>query len=156
MQKKIQKSQLPCTDGITLLELVIVVSIIAVLLTFSFPALGSLRQNLLLRNGARRVASLVRLARVEALNSGDTVRVTFDRTNNRILYRRGSDPTQIHLLPQGVRIAGTNFPNNRLHVFSSGTPDRGGTVTLNSLDRYLYAIVTPVTARVRISDTPPW
>ncbi len=139
----------------TLLELIIVISVISFMLAFSFPALGSLRQMLLLRSGARGIASLMRSARIEALNSGDLVRVTFDRTNNRVLLRRGSEPTRIHYLPTGVRIVGTNFPANRLHFFSSGTPDRGGTVTLSSQDRYLYCIITPVTARVRISETPP-
>jgi hypothetical protein len=50
----------------------------------------------------------------------------------------------------------TNFTDNNLYFYPNGVPSMGGTITLkNKRGKVLYVIMTPVTARVRISPTPP-
>jgi len=57
---------------------------------------------------------------------------------------------------KGVELFKTNFTDDRVKLYPNGVPSMGGTVTLkNKRGKVLYVIMTPVTARVRISPNPP-
>ncbi|MCX6088854.1 MAG: prepilin-type N-terminal cleavage/methylation domain-containing protein [Candidatus Atribacteria bacterium] len=60
----------------------------------------------------------------------------------------------LYEIPEGVVLYRANFiENNILYFYPTGTPSSGGTITLRVKDRLKYVIITPVTGRVRISDT---
>jgi len=48
------------------------------------------------------------------------------------------------------------YTNNNLYFYPNSVPSMGGTITLkNKRGKILYVIMTPVTARVRVSPNPP-
>ena len=60
------------------------------------------------------------------------------------------------IILKGVDLFNTNFTDNNLYFYPNGVPSMGGTITLkNKRGKVLYVIMTPVTARVRISPEPP-
>jgi hypothetical protein len=60
------------------------------------------------------------------------------------------------IILKDIDLFNTNFTNNRVNFNPNGSPSMGGTVTLkNKRGKELYVIMTPVTARVRVSPDPP-
>lgn len=111
-----------------------------------------------LKIAARKLAEDLRLARQEAIISGEASRVYFFVYSKSYLVRLGEDSLYIEL-PKGVNYRGTTtFPGTppQVHFNSLGRPSSGGTVILkSSRGDKLYVIMTPVTGRVRISKEPP-
>lgn len=70
--------------GFTLIEMVVVLAILGVIFAFGFPAL----QELLIRNqiesAARQTATIMRVARLEAIKKSHPVFVAFDTTKNTV------------------------------------------------------------------------
>lgn len=143
------------TSGFLLLELILVLSFVALLCAFAFPSFTRCQSNLALPGVAQKVASTVRLARIEAIEGSVNTRIIFDVAANRILFRGKDGKTKIYSLPAGVTLYTTNFPSHTLSFYPQGTPSRGGTIALRTSERFRYVIVAPVTGRVRISDSPP-
>ncbi|MGC8778505.1 MAG: GspH/FimT family protein, partial [Candidatus Caldatribacteriaceae bacterium] len=102
-----------------------------------------------------QVLTKIRQAKIEAMQSGKDIRLLFDTSGNRVLYRGKSGKTEIISFPKGIKLYTTNFPSNILYFNSAGTPSCGGTVTIRSGGERRYIIVTPVTGRVRFSEKPP-
>jgi type II secretory pathway pseudopilin PulG len=134
--------------GFSVLELVLVVSLLALLLSFSFPLLSGFANRALLKNSASLLAQCLRLARVEALRRGGCVSVFLGKDFFKLYYPDGE--TVSFSLPQGVEVGYTSFPGQRLFFFPTGVPASGGSVTLESGGIRSRVLVTPVTARVRL------
>ncbi|NLY04626.1 Tfp pilus assembly protein FimT/FimU, partial [Candidatus Sordicultor fermentans] len=75
------------SSGFTILELLIVISIISIISAFSFPHLLNWQTSLLGRLTAQRIASDLRLAKIEALRTGATTKITFDPAQDLFIYR---------------------------------------------------------------------
>lgn len=69
------------SSGVTLLELVVVVAILATATVFALPAIRVGSDNLQLRAGASRVASLLREARQQAVTHRRPARVTLEASH---------------------------------------------------------------------------
>ncbi len=134
--------------GFTVLELVLVVSLLALLLSFSFPLLGDFANRALLKNSASLLAQCLRLARVEALRRGGCVSVFLGKNFFKLYYPDGE--TTSFPLPRGVEVSHTSFPGQRLLFFPTGVPASGGNVTLEKGKIRSRILITPVTARVRL------
>ncbi len=72
-------------QGFTLLEVALVVIIIAVVLTVSYPALSRGSAALRLRTTGRDVVNAMRLAREKAITEQNEMRVVADRSGEKIL-----------------------------------------------------------------------
>ena len=60
------------------------------------------------------------------------------------------------IILKDIDLFNTNFTDNNLYFYPNGVPSMGGTITLkNKRGKVLYVIMTPVTARVRVSPNPP-
>ncbi|KYO65837.1 GspH/FimT family protein [Thermovenabulum gondwanense] len=142
-------------SGFTLIELLIIIAIFAIITTLALPRFESTLENFKLNLAGQQVARHIALAREKALSEGVTVRLIFDlhsKDNYQILVSiQGSK----FVLPPGVKFSYTNFPGNTLEFYPSGVPSQGGTVAISGKYKTYYVIVTPVTARVRIGDSPP-
>lgn len=64
--------------GFTLLELIVVMTLLALVLAIAAPRLGEFLSGRDAREEARRMLSLVRFARAEAIERGESMRVWFD------------------------------------------------------------------------------
>lgn len=68
-------------SGVTLLELVVVLAVLAIVTAFALPSIRLGAQNLQLRAGAGRVASLLREARLQAVTHRRSTRVSLESSH---------------------------------------------------------------------------
>ena len=146
--------------GYTLIELIIVTTLISILTAIAIPnfPLLSGRQ---LAGTAWKIAGDVRLARSEAVITGQTCRITFYVAEGNYRFASAKE-TRLSELPEGITFpTSTTFAkdssgNPYIQFNPLGRPSGGGTVTLQSESgEKRYIIVTPVTGRVRVSRDPP-
>jgi prepilin-type N-terminal cleavage/methylation domain-containing protein len=143
------------SKGYTLIELMVVVGIIALLLGLSLNGLNSLIQWNKLNTAAAILSSELKTAQAMAFYQGIYYKLQFWPTLERYRIYKGIELYQDIQLAD-IDLFNTNFTNNKVFFYPSGVPGQGGTVTLkNKIGKVLYVIMTPVTARVRVSPEPP-
>ncbi len=146
-----------CKKGFTLLEVVVIVSLLAILLSVAVPSAAPL-ENWKLQTAAQELAAHLREARQDAIASGQPSEILFLVYENCYLLRLHTGSQRVDL-PAGIEYEGTTtFPGMppRVSFNYLGRPSRGGTVILESAaGENRYVIMTPVTGRVRLSREPP-
>ncbi len=143
------------TKGYTLIELMVVVGIIALLLGLSLNGLDYLIQWNKLNTAAALLSSELKNTQSRAFYEGVHYKLQFWPTLNRYRIYKQSELIDDIIL-KDIDLFNTNFTDNNLYFYPNGVPSMGGTVTLkNKREKILYVIMTPVTARVRISPDPP-
>ncbi|NSW75463.1 MAG: type II transport protein [Candidatus Atribacteria bacterium] len=135
--------------------MLVVALMIVICLPVSSFSVVRIRDAYLLKLTAWQLVTRIRQAKIEALESGKEIRLFFDTSGNRVLYKGKSGKTEIIGFPKSVILYTTNFPSNTLFFYAAGTPSSGGTVTIRLGAQRRYIIVTPVTGRVRFSEKPP-
>ena len=141
--------------GFTLIGLMGVVGIISLLLAFSINALYNLQQWNKLSTAAAILSAELKTAQSRAFYEGVYYKLQFWPSLDRYrIYKQTELYKEIQL--DGIDLFNTNFTDDNLYFYPSGVPGQGGTVTLkNKKGKILYVIMTPVTARIRISPEPP-
>ena len=89
-------------QGITLIELVVVISILAVMLTFVGPPMSAGIDNLMLDVAGRRVISAFRLAQTFARTQGEQVIASYDETT--LTFLKSGQIHRTLAMPRGVRL----------------------------------------------------
>ena len=156
MRKTLTKKSRRWQKGLTLIELVIALSIIAIL---SGAAIGTVRglQRRSLQNASMAFQADMRHAQRMALTEGRRWRITFDDVYNRYsvghvrsVLDTADRPPWIYL-PAGVRFS--HLPQLTSEFLPRGTLSGGGfTMYLRSGQYEQRLTVLPVTGRVRIWD----
>jgi len=143
------------TKGYTLIELMVVVVIISLLLGLGINGLDYLIQLNKLNTTAAMLSSELKNIQSKAFYVGVYYKLQFWPTLDRYrIYKQAELIADIIL--QDIDLFNTNFTDNNLYFYPNGVPGQGGTVTLkNKRGKILYVIMTPVTARVRVSSEPP-
>jgi Tfp pilus assembly protein FimT len=141
----------------------VVIGIISLLLVLSINGINSLLQWSKLNRAAALLSSELKNTQSRAFYEGVYYKIEFYTTFNwptslnKYKILKGSESElckEIKL--EGVELFKTNFTNDRVNFNPNGSPSMGGTVTLkNKRGKILYVIMTPVTARVRVSPEPP-
>ncbi len=141
--------------GYTLIELMVVVGIISLLLGLSLNGLYNLMQWSKLNRAAAILSSELKNTQSRAFYEGVYYKLQFWPTLDR--YRIYKQTELINdIILEDIDLFNTNFTANNLYFYPNGVPSMGGTVTLkNKSGKILYVIMTPVTARVRVSPDPP-
>ncbi|MCK4241290.1 MAG: type II secretion system protein [Candidatus Atribacteria bacterium] len=144
-----------CNKGYTLIELMVVVVIIFLLLALSLNGLDNLIQWNKLNTAAVLLSSELKNTQSRAFYEGVYYKLQFWPNLNRyIIYKQSELIKDIKL--EDIDLFNTNFTDNNVYFYPSGVPGQGGTITLkNKKGKVLYVIMTPVTARIRISQNPP-
>jgi prepilin-type N-terminal cleavage/methylation domain-containing protein len=122
--------------GITLIELVVVMAIIAIGAALTTPNISGWLPSYRLRSATRDVVSIMRVAQIKAVSNNTSYRVTFDTVNESYIIQYqdtggawvGEGGTQT--LPTGVKF-NTTFPGN-ITTFSPNSTATDGNVTLNN------------------------
>ena len=102
--------------GVTLVELIVVMVIIAIGAVLAIPNISGWLPNYRLRSAARDVASTLRFAQIKAVSSNTTYQVVFDTLNDSYIVQYldtgGGWVTEgaTQILPTGVKF-NTNFGN---------------------------------------------
>jgi Tfp pilus assembly protein FimT len=145
--------------GITLVELLVVVSLLTLMSAVAIPVFHQ-TGTWTLRAAATELAVRIREARQQAIADGQNCYVIFYMANGMVKLE-SSQGSEWVKLPQGITFAANNFPlvvdgRPTLYFRYTGAPNRGGHVALkNQRGNKLYVIVTPVTGRVRTDSSPP-
>jgi prepilin-type N-terminal cleavage/methylation domain-containing protein len=149
--------------GITLIELIIVMVIIAIGATLMVPGIGAWLPNYRLRSATRDIVSTMRVAQMRAVSHNIEYAVSFNvGGNSYILHRRNTggcwdNDGDIQTLPAGIQINNITFPidpclNNRpLAQFNPNSTSSSGSITLiNTKGTTRRIVLTASTGRVRI------
>ena len=121
--------------GITLLELIIVMAIIAIGAALTTPNIGGWLTSLRLRSATRDVASILRVAQIKAVSTNTQYQVVFDTANDDYImqYQDTSGvwvpEGETQTLPTGVKF-NTTFGNTA--TFLPNATATNGDITLNN------------------------
>jgi general secretion pathway protein H len=144
-----------CAAGVTLIELIVVMALMAILAGIAIPLLGPGVSTTELKSAARQVAAGLRLARSEALSTRADTTMLFDLEGR--TFRVGSDP-KVHALPKelGMKLftAQADLVDERvgaIRFFPDGGSN-GGRVTLAAGERKYEVDVDWLTGRIAILD----
>ena len=141
--------------GFTLIELMVVIGIISLLLGLSLNGLNNLIQWNKLNTAAAILSSELKNTQSRAFYEGVYYKLQFWPTLDRYRVYKQTELIDDIIL-KDIDLFNTNFTDNNLYFYPNGVPSMGGTVTLkNKRGKVLYVIMTPVTARVRVSSEPP-
>jgi prepilin-type N-terminal cleavage/methylation domain-containing protein len=151
MRKRNQK-------GITIIELVVVMVIIAIGAVLLIPNIGAWLPNYRLRSATRDVASTLRTAQMKAVSTNIPYGVAFD-ANSCQLYRSSggliAEGSPVNL-PKGVQFNNNTFPVNGdlgkpfAQFNPNSTSSSGGVSLLNLKGTQKRITLTTATGRVRI------
>jgi prepilin-type N-terminal cleavage/methylation domain-containing protein len=141
--------------GFTLIELMIVVGIISLLLGLGINGLDYLIQWNKLNTAAGLLSSELKNTQSRAFYEGVYYKLQFWPSLERSRIYKQTELIDDIIL-KDIDLFNTNFTDNNIYFYPNGVPSMGGTVTLkNKRGTVLYVIMTPVTARVRVSPEPP-
>ncbi len=144
--------------GLTLIELVVAVVIIAIMAGLLVPNIGAWLPNYRLRSAARDIASTMRTAQMKAVSNNISYRVNLDDTdiggNRYVLQFRTIEGNwvsdgAVQTLPPGISINTNTLPGKRAE-FNPNSTSSAGTVTLVSRKGTKAISLTAATGRVRI------
>jgi prepilin-type N-terminal cleavage/methylation domain-containing protein len=145
--------------GITLIELVVVMIIIAIGAVLLVPNIGGWLPNYRLRSATRDIASTMRTAQMKAVSNNIQYRVNLDDAeigvNNYILqYNTGGlwvNDGVIQNLPTGINISGITFPGKHAEFNSNSTSSTGSITLQNTKGAQKNITLTTSTGRVKIN-----
>jgi prepilin-type N-terminal cleavage/methylation domain-containing protein len=145
--------------GVTLLELIIVMVIIAIGATLLVPAIGAWIPTYRLRGATRDVVSTLRTAQMRAISINTDYRVRFPDATSYILEYRTTSATNPWVaegsqqnLPTGITF--TSFPPGSRFLFNPNSTASTGSLTLTNTKGSSRTIsLTTSTGRIRVA--PP-
>jgi len=141
--------------GFTLIELMVVVGIISLLLGLGINGLDYLIQWNKLNTTSALLSSELKNTQSRAFYEGVYYKLQFLPSLDKYRIYKQTELIDDIIL-NDINLFNTNFTNDRVNFNPNGSPSMGGTVTLkNRRGKVLYVIMTPVTARVRVSQNPP-
>lgn len=132
-------------------------AILSLMLALAAPEFSTIIHKQRLQSDAQRMSGVLRMARQEAITSGQTQVIYFFTSDTKYKVKNGST----YQLSPGISYLGlTTFDkhdNKAACIFSpSGVPSHAGTVTLeNQKGERRYIIVSVAAGRIRVSDEPP-
>jgi Tfp pilus assembly protein FimT len=144
-------------EGITLIELVVVMSIIAIMGLFLAPAIGEWLDNFRIRQAARDIAANLQFAKMKAISSRMEHRICFDLANETYqLEKNDGGWTQqgsVFQIPKDVDIDSAVGLGNppRIEFNPDGTCSSGH-VTIDNDKGKKFDMVVHYTGRIKIKE----
>jgi prepilin-type N-terminal cleavage/methylation domain-containing protein len=131
-------------EGVTLIELAVVMAIVGIMALFMAPAIGEWIDNFRIRQAARDIASTLQQAKMQTISTRTSHSVTFTPATGTYQLTPGGSATQV---PKGVTIAAGVAIS-----FSADGTSSGGTVTINNAKGKQYQVSVMATGRIGIQD----
>jgi len=133
----------------------VVIVIISLLLGLSLNGLYNLIQWSKLNTAAAILSSELKNTQSRAFYEGVYYKLQFWPSLDRYRVYKQTELIDDIIL-EDIDLFNTNYTDDKIYFYPNGVPSMGGTVTLkNKRGKVLYVIMTPVTARVRVSTEPP-
>jgi len=128
--------------GFSLVELLLVLGLIAILSSLSFPVYCSFYKNLCLAHAAHQVAADLRAQQQRAFTCQEEIRVVFSGRQYSITGLRAV------VLPSGISVTRDEI----ISFSSTGAPSPGGsgTITLSGKNLSVKKVVVASSGRIRI------
>lgn len=151
------------SKGFSLMELIIVLTILALSISLVASSLSNLSKTVELKAAAKKVSGILRYYRSEAINKGSVYQVLFDPESRAVKVQSvsltepadetGADEKKggegvktLYGLPEGVQMKELDFPSPEYPCdlpaveFYPNGGSNGGSVLINSLERKGYRI----------------
>ena len=144
--------------GVTLIELIVVMIIIAIGAALMAPNIGGWLPNNRLRSATRDIASAMRIAQTKAVSNNFQYRVNLNSadvgTNSYILqYNTGGiwvNDGAIQRLPSGIIISNNTLPNDRAEFNSNSTSSSGSVTLQNTKGTQRRITLAASTGRIKV------
>ena len=148
-------------DGVTLIELAVVMAIVAIMGLFLSPAIGEWLDNYRIRQAGRDIVSHLQLAKIRAISHSREYRVCFDLAHDTYYLEKNEGVWQqeggeFHA-PRGVDFASATASLGippRVEFNPDGTCSSGHLKISNEKGEQ-YKIVVIRTGRIRIEECQP-
>jgi len=131
--------------GVTLIELVVVMAIVAIMALFMAPAIGEWLDNFRIRQAARDIASTLQLAKMQTISTRQTHSVNFDTDNETYQMTPGGNVNQV---PRGVNIVSGSTISFR----ADGTSTSSGTIAIDNAKGKQYQVSVSATGRIQMQE----
>lgn len=147
--------------GVTLIEMLIVVSLIGLLAGITFPSVSSGLETLRLNEAASGIVNFFNDALIQADRREQAVEISISRTDRTLTMRSPDSKTEKKLdLPKGISIAGIlpeqeedagdDAPPRRFMVYPGGAVPAAGVDLVNGKGAHRIVRVDPITGVPRI------
>ncbi len=152
-------------SGFTLIEIIIVVVIISIAAMAAIPMMSS-ASSVQIRSAANLIAADLEYAKSMAISRGQYYYVRFNESTNSYQIEDQGNNVIKHPVKKGfdyvmnfssdkrlgkVDITNVSFPSEIVRFDSLGSPDNGGTITINADGITATITVEPVTGYISIS-----
>jgi len=142
--------------GVTLLELIVVLVIIAIAATLAIPNIAAWLPNYRLRTATRDIVSTMRTAQMKAVSTNLEHRVQFNTEGGSYIVQRRTtaglwvDDGVSQTIPSGIRFQQITLADNRA-VFNPNSTSSSGNVALrNKRDTEKRIVLFAATGRIRV------
>jgi prepilin-type N-terminal cleavage/methylation domain-containing protein len=133
-------------NGVTLIEIAVVLAIVGIMALFMAPAIGEWIDNFRIKQAAREISSTLQQAKMQTISTKTANSVAFDTTNNTYTLQPEGKVAQV---PRGVNIDGSSTATVGFNL--DGTSG-GGTIKINNDDGKKYQIDINAVGRVSIQE----
>jgi type IV fimbrial biogenesis protein FimT len=144
-------------SGFTLIELMVTISVFAILTSIATPNVLSWMDNARLSSASRQVMSAIQDARMHAVKENSRARIEFPGAGGSYVTRKWNRGTnawnvQTHDLPPGVQLT-SSFGNGTVLTYrSSGLPNQPGNVVLTNNRGTTLRVLVNITGNFRIEN----
>ncbi len=139
--------------GVTLVEMLVVVAIVAIVAGISFPSLAGGLESIRLKSATDSTASFLNGALNRVERRQEVLEVVIDPKQNLILLHSTEPGFERKLeLPQGITIAGDE---RHLILMPGGTAPRAAITLTNAKGRRKLVMIDPITGVPVIRDEAP-
>ena len=145
--------------GVTLIELVIGLLIIAITVSLTLPNIGAWFSIYHLRSATRDIVSTMRSAKVKAVTNNADYRVHFEAAaGSYVLQCRTTagvwvDEGAARRVPQGIEFQEINLPNHNAEFNPNSTSSSGNIRLRNRKEKEKKIVLFSATGRIRVD--PP-
>ena len=140
-------------SGVTLVEMLVVVAIIAIAAGISFPALAGGLESIRLKSASDSAAAFLNGALNRVNRRQEVVELIISPKQNALeLYSTEPGFERRLELPQGITIAGDE---RHFILMPGGTAPRAAIVLGNSRGRHKLILIDPITGVPQVSDEEP-
>lgn len=139
--------------GYTVIEMILVITIIGILATVSLPIYKKSLAHYRHSSALRMIAADIRLIQQQSITKNQSYGLVFNNIDYSLVRGENLESRE---LPEGNHIIGTDFEDNSLSFNPSGEPSKGGGTIIigDASGNKSSVVVTPATGKVKISDKP--
>jgi len=142
--------------GVTLIELIVVLVIIAIGAALAVPNIAAWLPNYRLRTATRDIVSTMRTAQIKAVSTNLAHRVQFNAEGGSYIVQRMTtagawvDDGVVQTIPTGIRFHQVDLAGN-LATFNPNSTSSSGSVTVrNTRDTEKKIVLFAATGRIRV------